>query len=109
MGKASFEDGFYSRVCFIAHQIAEKSLKGFLYYHKDRVKTHDLVKLRKGCQKYESGFLALDEETTKLNRYYLKTRYPDVGDIKEFEVKDLAKEAIDMAEEVLNFAKGKLK
>lgn len=107
--KASFKDGFYSRVCFISQQVAEKSLKGFLYYHKDRIKSHDLVRLRKECQKHDSDFSVIDKATTKLNRYYLKTRYPDTGDFKEFENKELSSEAIEMAEEVLNFVKNKLK
>ena len=108
-GKASFEDGFYSRVCFICHQCVEKSIKGFLYFYDKRIKTHNLTELLTVCVKIDKEFASLEKYSSKLNPYYLETRYPDMGDVEKFNKKEFAQEAIEMAEKVLNFVKNKLK
>src|SRR3989344_4964039 len=106
--KASFKDGFYSGVCFLCQQIAEKSLKGFLYSYSIKIKTHDLTELLTACVKVDKEFSTIEEYTSKLNPYYLETRYPDVGDVEKFNKKEYAQEALEMADKVLNFVKEKL-
>ena len=42
----SFEDGHFGGVCFLCQQVAEKTLKAFLFSKKQKlVKTHDLENL----------------------------------------------------------------
>jgi len=106
--KASFRDDFFSGVCFLCQQIAEKSLKGFLYFYNIRTKTHNLTELLIACVKVEKEFSTIEKYTSKLNPYYLETRYPDVGDVEKFNKKEYAQEALEMADKVLNFVKEKL-
>lgn len=106
--KASFKDGFYSGVCFLCQQVAEKSLKGFLYSYDVRIKTHNLTTLLTACAKKNKNFSTIEKFTSKLKPYYLKTRYPDMGSVEKFNKKEIAEEAIEMAEEVLDFVKKKL-
>ena len=107
--KSSYKDGFYSGACFLCQQVAEKSLKGFLYAYNIRVKTHNLTVLLTACTKKDGSFSDIEKFTSKLNPYYLKTRYPDMGSVEKFNKKEIAEKAIKMAEEVLYFVKSKLK
>ena len=101
--KASLDDGFYSRVCFVCQQVAEKSLKGFLYGNNVQEKTHSLLHLMDMCAKKNSDFLELKNELAVLDSYYIQTRYPDIGDIDRFNKSEFAQEAISAAEKVLAF------
>lgn len=107
--KHSFKGNMYSRVCFVSQQVAEKSLKGFLYFEDKRApKTHKLVDLAKLCRKIDPDFKLINKHISILDPFYLGTRYPDIGDIERFDKKDLAERAIESAEKVLEFVKGKL-
>ena len=71
------EGGYYGTTCFLAQQMAEKYLKGFLIYEGWKlVKVHDLVKLLNECRKITPAFEALEEDCVLLNDYYVETRYP---------------------------------
>lgn len=67
--KASFEDGFFSRVCFVCQQATEKVLKGFLYGNNVYQKTHSLLRLMDLCVKINSSFLELKNDLTILDPY----------------------------------------
>lgn len=103
--KASFDAGFYSRACFVCQQIAEKSLKGYLYGSKIQEKTHSLLRLMDLCIKVNSKFGQLKNNLVVLDPYYISTRYPDIGDIERFESKELASQALVSAEKVFEFVK----
>lgn len=107
--KASFEDGFFSRVCFVCQQATEKVLKGFLYGNNVYQKTHSLLRLMDLCAKINSSFLELKNDLTILDPYYLETRYPDMGDIDQFDKKELAQEALLASERVIEFVKKHMK
>ena len=68
-----------------------------------------MTELLTACVKVEKEFSSIEQYTSKLNPYYLETRYPDVGDVEKFNKKVLAAGAIEMAEEILTFVKDKLK
>ena len=107
--KHDFSAKFYSRVCFICQQAAEKSLKSYLFSQKVKlIRTHNLMKLLKVCERYDSSYLDLKESCNILTDYYTDTRYPDIWDINRFNEKNLAKDAIRQAERVLAFVKKKI-
>jgi HEPN domain-containing protein len=71
------EGGYYGTTCFLAQQMAEKYLKGFLIYQNSRLmKIHDLVMLLNDCKKIASAFADLESDCILLNDYYIETRYP---------------------------------
>ena len=106
--KASFEDGFYSRVCFVCQQVAEKALKAYLYGNKLQQKTHSLLRLMEACAQKEPRFRELKNDLVVLDPYYIGTRYPDIGDIERFEKKELAQEALTAAEKISRFVKNEI-
>src|SRR3989344_6498888 len=106
--KASFEDGFYSRVCFVCQQVAEKALKAYLYGNKLQQKTHSLLRLMEACAQKEPRFRELKNDLVVLDPYYIGARYPDIGDIERFEKKELAQEALTAAEKISRFVKNEI-
>jgi len=55
--KSSLKEGFYGGVCFLSQQIVEKTLKAYLFHHKEElIRTHNLVRLLKSCQKHNAEF-----------------------------------------------------
>lgn len=100
-------DSFYPQICFQCQQAVEKYLKGFLVYHRKKFhKIHDLTELTKHCAKIDKEFLNFLSKTDILSQYYLTSRYPleyrEAG-------KEEAKEALEIAEEIIEFIKIKLK
>ena len=107
--KGSFDIQKFAGVCFLSQQIVEKSLKAFLYSKNEELrKIHDLDALLSLAIKHDKSFSKFKKVTATLSTYYLKTRYPDIGDISIFDKEDLAKEALNWAEEIFNFVKEKL-
>lgn len=69
---------FYSVACFNAQQAAEKSLKAFLYAQGERVVLgHSAAELCRRCREYEESFADLIGLASKLDRFYVPTRYPN--------------------------------
>ena len=75
-------------------------------------RTHNLIDLNKLCAKIDNGFSALAAKLVELNQFYMPTRYPDApagtapGGMPS---KDLAREALDYAHNVVAFCSGKIK
>ena len=71
-----------SHVCFMAHEVAEKALKGGMYavcgLRAEHLVVHDICLLARTL-KSEKNEIALDlpSFTTPLSRYYLDTRFPN--------------------------------
>lgn len=105
--------GHYHLVCFNAQQVAEKALKGFLYYQgKEFIFTHSVTKLCEEAAKYDNSFTGLRKEIKTLDTYYLEARYPNalVDNIPaEFFDEEDAREAINMAKKTLEFVKKRVK
>lgn len=109
-GKDDLKNKWYSRVCFISQQAAEKALKSYLFFQQEKlIRTHNLPLLLKHCQKYNPTFESFVEACTTLNGYYTDTRYPDIWDITRFEDEDLAKEALLFAKQIVDFVDAAIK
>lgn len=101
------ENGPPNQICLHSEQMAEKYLKGYLFYQKHiPLKIHQLDKLLTECQQYDKSFIKLKQEALKLSDYYIESRYP--RDIIEFS-KQEAQEAYKMAKKVKKFILSKIK
>lgn len=108
--KASFQDNFYASACFVAQQVAEKSLKAYLFSRKQYlIKTHILPRLLKNCIRFDKDFEELKTACEILSLYYTEARYPDDIDTSVFNTKEKAEEAINLAQEVLRFIEKRIK
>ena len=89
-------------------QSAEKALKSYLIYNKVSVqKSHDLEFLVELCSEHDNKFENLHNYADKLNPYDTIFRYPSDGMIIEPDIEEV-KDAIEMAEYILNFVKDKI-
>lgn len=105
----NLQGGFFGMVCFGCQQIVEKALKAYLFSQREKlVKTHNLIGLLRRCRQHNSSFKRLIRACETLNAYYTDTRYPDIWDITRFEDEKLAKEALKLAREVLEFVKKRI-
>ena len=108
--KSSFKGRSFGGACFVCQQVAEKSLKAYLFFKRERlVRTHNLIELLKLARKHNEDFQRLYPTCQQLNKYYTDTRYPDIWDYSRFEDKKLAQEALKLAREVVGFVKNRLK
>lgn len=101
------KEKIYTQVCFHCQQAVEKFLKGYLVEkNKDIPKTHFLDELLNLCVHIEGGFEDLRAGCSRLDDYYIPTRYPDAlpGVLPEGlpEQKD-AEEALSFAKKVMQF------
>jgi len=112
--EGNFKLGFYTQVCFLCQQSAEKALKAFLRRNGEKItrkfKIHLLPILLESCVKIDKDFKILSEQCLILNEYYAPTRYPEIlglefgGYNKETAVKALA-----FTKEIVSFAEKKLR
>ncbi|KAF0134203.1 MAG: HEPN domain-containing protein [Candidatus Saganbacteria bacterium] len=107
--RAAFEDfdDFYSQMCILCHDAAEKYLKAYMVAQKGKYKRiHDLVTLLKDCGKILNEDLSdLEKGCRILNNYYAPLKYPSHF---SFVTKKQAAEALKITEEINKFIKGKL-
>lgn len=107
--EASLREKVWRGACFAAQQAAEKALKAFLLSKNElSPKIHDLVVLNQKCIDLDQGFKNLEEACNILSPYYISSRYPDVSQFEEYS-EDIAKNAVEQAEKIVEFAKSKLK
>ncbi len=96
---------FYSTAVFHCQQSAEKSLKGFMAFHKLPImKTHDLIGLLTLCCDRDQSFNKLIESAEYLNPFSTKFRYPSEYDIPD---ENDTVRAIEAARFMLNFVRRK--
>jgi len=111
--KVQFENEFWSTTCFMAQQVAEKTLKGFIIYKTGNLrKIHKLLVLAQECEKIDQNFKKYRESLELLDQYYASTRYTDlaIGDTLPYEQYDkvMAKEALDIAEQIYQSVIGQI-
>lgn len=64
-------------ICYHCHQVAEKSLKGYLVCQGIKFqKIHDLIVLLNLCLTKDKTLDSLRENLEILNQYYVETKYP---------------------------------
>ena len=98
------EDIYIEGVCIHCQQCAEKALKSFIRFNNIKYSLiHNLEKLLIDCINLDKTFTTIETHCVILNHYSSDTRYTDNSSIPEREMH----EAIELAEEVLNFVKEK--
>ena len=108
--KDTLGDNRFGRVCFLCQQAAEKTLKAYLFFQKQKLmRTHNLPLLNEKCKKFDPDFSQLNNAVDTLNNYYVDTRYPDIWDYTRFENEKLAGEAIELAGQIVEMVKNKMK
>jgi len=96
-----FDGQFYTQVCFGCQQAVEKALKAYLFSrHVEMIRTHILPRLLVRCVEFDQDFRQMEAACDLLTDYYIDTRYPEIG---VSYTKDMAKEAIELAGEILGF------
>jgi len=71
-------EGAYHLVCFLAQQVAEKALKGFLYAQgEDPVTGHSVGRLGRRCGEYDASLADAAAAWSILDSFYIPTRYPN--------------------------------
>lgn len=104
----SLEFGDYEWACFAAHQAVEKGLKAVYQKNNRSVRGHSIVGLLQGLE----DLFAIPERFPPyariLSRYYIETRYPNgfpEGAPQDYFDEHMAKEALDAAEEILEWCR----
>jgi len=106
--EASFDefDDFYSQMCILCHDAAEKYLKGYITsFGMKPERIHDLVTLLIKCKEIledESEFDKIEESTRLLNRYYIPLKYPSHYPVMS---REQAEEGIKAAKEIRDVIK----
>ena len=90
---------FLKGSAFHAQQCAEKSIKGFLLYHGQKIpRTHDLRGLAKLACAIKPDLQSLFEPVGTLTKYITASRYPTDINFSE----EIVRNAISIATEVFN-------
>jgi HEPN domain-containing protein len=105
------ERGGYHIACFLAQQVGEKALKGFLYAQGEEIVIgHSVERLCHYAARWEPSFEELVKRWAILDGFYVATRYPNsLPDSIPARVytQDAAREAVGLASEIVDFV-GKL-
>ena len=72
------EGRFFDKGCFIVQQAGEKALKSCLYASGSRhVYGHSLLDACAELRAHSPSFAEVEEQTKRLDRFYIPTRYPN--------------------------------
>lgn len=108
----TFQAELYNQVCFHSQQCAEKALKANLESRGKAIpKIHFLDELLNLCAEADKAFENLKDHCSKLDDYYIPTRYPEAlpGMLPEgLPNKDDAREALAFAKEIMEFVKKRI-
>lgn len=97
------ETTFYGLACFHCQQAVEKYLKGYLLFMGKNVhKIHLIRSLIYECVKIDKDLDKFKDYCNTLDTYYISPRYPVIHTVYS---KEQANEAVNMAEEIMNFIK----
>jgi HEPN domain-containing protein len=93
--------------------VAEKALKAFLYARGEEVVIgHSVEALARWGAEYDADFVSLREQVAPLDGYYIPTRYPNGlpdGIPAQVYTRRAADETLDMADQVLDLVRRKLR
>ncbi len=102
----------FELVCFLSHQVAEKSLKALLYSIGLRPFGHSLKELAETIEKENMNIKIPKECVLELDKHYIATRYPDAfvsGIPHEYYSKKNALNCLKWSKKILELAKDYLK
>ncbi len=107
--EALADQGAYHLACFLAQQVTDKALNGFLYAHGEEVVLgHSVQRLCEAAGAYRSEFLQMGERWSLLDSYYVTARYPNsLPDSIPAKVlrQDAARQGVRLAEEAVGFVR----
>ena len=107
-----FDGSSYHLACFVAQQVAEKTLKAFLYAKgEELVIGHSVEALCRWASEFDADFETLREEVAALDGYYIPTRYPNgLPDSIPARVytRSAAEESLRLADRTLRLVRKKL-
>lgn len=97
------EEVTFPQIAFLAQQVAEKMLKGFLVLHKNEPpRIHDLTKMLEMCTKIMPELESLRDSCEILTGFYIEVRYPpDVPEYSKAEIQEAFNQASKIRDEVL--------
>ena len=102
------DDQRFYLVCFLAQQIAEKALKGYLYSAGEQIVVgHGVERLCGWCAERDPSFAGVKDEIAVLDGYYIPTRYPNglpAGIPARTYNRAAAESALALAQKTLAFA-----
>lgn len=104
--KLGAQEGFHAQACFVCQQVAEKSLKAYLFARRQKLtRVHILPQLLEQCQEFDPAFGKLRDASDVLTNYYTSARYPDALFDPTAYDKTVSSEAIQLASDVLIFVR----
>ena len=109
--KRSLELSHYEWVCLASQQAAEKALKGLYYFLNFEVWGHGISRLLKEIELPINPPNDIIDKAKVLDRHYIPSRYPNgliYGTPRENYSENDAKEAITIAEEILEFCENQI-
>ncbi len=93
-------------IVFHCQQLAEKYLKGFLVKNISPLnKTHDLLMLMSGAEKFEPSINMLRKDFNELNDYSVIPRYPD--EFREYSLVEI-ENALECAKRIRHYFRKQL-
>ncbi len=107
--RLDLENEFFEWACFTAHQAAEKALKAVYQARSLSVRGHAVLSLLHGLGEEISEPLL--HAARVLDRYYIEARYPNGlidGAPMDYFDRQLAEEALDVAQAVVRFCRDRL-
>ena len=108
-GQSLLEHGFYWLVCFQAHQVAERAIKGYLWGVGDPApRINSIVELATQAAKHCAGLRDIAPVACRLDQDFYQTRHPDLipgGVPADQFTRSQALEALDRAQYVLSVVK----
>ena len=108
--KRSLEAGDYEWACFAAQQAAEKAVKALHQALGLEVWGRSVARMLESLPQEHRPPAELVERAKELDRHYMPTRYPNLypeGAPMDYYTRGDAERAVEMAEAVVNFVRGK--
>jgi HEPN domain-containing protein len=106
------ERGGYHIACFLAQQVGEKAIKGFLYAQGEEVVLgHSIERLCHAAARWEPAFGERVGRWSVLDGYYVPTRYPNSlpGTIPaRVYTQEAARGAVALAGEIVGYVRDRL-
>jgi HEPN domain-containing protein len=103
LAELAMREGFFTQVCFMCQQVAEKALKAHLLaVRQNLVRTHVLPRLLHLCESYDARFSELADACVILTAYYTSTRYPEASVTAARYDSATAHQAVGLTREILH-------